>query len=169
MISLDDKEWLELRDAYGCAEKIPSLLSTVEADPSPRHDGEEGPWFSLWSALCHQDTVYSASFAAVPHLIRIASTAPWPFAWDFIGLSVSIEIARVRTRVEIPSNLEREYSAALQQLPNLVCQRVHCAWDYAFTQVGTAALALCNGHIDLAEALLQLGPTTVKDFLEEDR
>jgi hypothetical protein len=169
MISLDDKEWFELQDAYGSAQNIPSLLSAVETDPSPKRDGEEGPWFSLWSALYHQDTVYSASFAAVPHLLRIASAAPWPFAWDLIGLSLAIEIARVRDSVEIPSNLEREYTAALQQLPDLVCQRAHCAWDHLFTQVGTAALALYNGHIDLAEALLELGPTTVKEFLEEHR
>lgn len=164
MLSLDDKEWLELEDAYGSAQNIPSLLSAVEADPSPKRNAEQEPWFSLWSALCHQDTVYSASFAAVPHLLRIASAASWPFAWDLIGLSICIEIARVRDSVEIPSNLEPEYTAALRQLPDLVCQRAHCAWDHVFTQVGTAALALYNGHIDLAEALLELGPTTVKEF-----
>jgi hypothetical protein len=169
MISLDDKEWLELQDAYGSAKNIPSLLSAAEADPSPKRDGNEEPWFSLWSALCHQDKVYSASFAAVPHLLRIASAAPWPFAWDLIGLSICIEIARVRHNVEIPSNLEREYTAALQQLPDLVCQRAHCDWDHVFTQIGTAALALHNGHIELAEALLELGPTTVQEFLEEHR
>jgi len=169
MISLDDKQWLELQDAYGSAQNIPSLLAAVEADPSPKRDGEEGPWFSLWSALCHQQTVYSASFAAVPHLLRIAGAASWPFAWDLIGLSLCIEIARVRAGVEIPANLEPEYTAALQQLPSLVCQRADCAWDHVFTQVGAAALALYNGHIDLAEALLELGPTTVKEFLEEHR
>jgi len=167
MIPLDDKQWSELQDAYGSAQNIPLLLSAVEADPSPKCDGAEGPWFSLWSALCHQQTVYSASFAAVPHLLRIASAASWPFAWDLIGLPICIEIARVRDGVEIPSHLESEYTAALRQLPGLVCQRAQCAWDHVFTQVGTAALALYNGHIDLAETLLELGPTTVKEFLKE--
>jgi hypothetical protein len=30
------------------------------------------PWDDLWSRLCHQGTVYSASYAAVPTLARMS-------------------------------------------------------------------------------------------------
>ena len=167
MISLSEKEWSALNHAYGSAENIPLLLSAVEKDPSPRERSDQEPWHSLWSGLCHQGTVYSASFAAVPHLLRIARAAVWPYAWDLIGLPVCIEVARIRNGIELPPSLEREYKESLQQLPDLVFQSSQFAWDHPFTQVATAALALYHGHIDLADAITELGPTTVRTFLAE--
>jgi hypothetical protein len=167
MISLNQKEWFVLKDAYGSAQNIPTYLAAVEADPSPKDTYDADPWFSLWSALCHQGDVYSASFAALPHLLRIAKAAQWPFASDLIALPVSIEIARIRKGIQIPPELEGDYRLALKEIPEIVCQNVELAWDHVFTQTATAGLALCQGQVDLAEAIMELGPTTVKRFLEE--
>lgn len=55
-------DWHSLRDAYGPADEVPALLarmSTDETDPV---------WNDLWSRLCHQGSVYPASFAALPLL-----------------------------------------------------------------------------------------------------
>ncbi|WP_043465138.1 hypothetical protein [Kitasatospora sp. MBT66] len=65
-------DWSQLSHAYGSAEDIPALLDRIEADPS------DGHWSALWSALCHQGSVYSASFAALPRLTAIAATAADP-------------------------------------------------------------------------------------------
>ncbi|MFE6749405.1 hypothetical protein ACFVGM_26420 [Kitasatospora purpeofusca] len=65
-------DWSQLSHAYGSAEDIPALLDRIEADPSDEH------WSALWSALCHQGSVYSASFAALPRLTAIATTAADP-------------------------------------------------------------------------------------------
>ncbi|MFJ4667087.1 hypothetical protein [Kitasatospora purpeofusca] len=62
-------DWSQLSHAYGSAEDIPALLDRIEADPSAEC------WSDLWSALCHQGSVYSASFAALPRLTAIAATA----------------------------------------------------------------------------------------------
>ncbi|MFJ8164304.1 hypothetical protein ACIRBY_25740 [Streptomyces sp. NPDC096136] len=59
-------DWSRLRHAYGCAEDIPALLEQIASEPSPEH------WSDLWSALCHQGSVYSASFAALPWLAEVA-------------------------------------------------------------------------------------------------
>lgn len=167
MIALNQKEWAALNDAYGGAEKIPAYLSAVEADPSPKAADDEGPWFLLWSALCHQGDVFSASFAAVPHLLRIAKAARWPFASDLIGLPVSIEIARVRKGIQLSPNLEGDYRVSLKQIPGIMFQNIDSSWDHVFTQTATAALALCQGQVDLAEAIMELGPSTVKKFLDD--
>ncbi|WNO73274.1 hypothetical protein [Streptomyces sp. AM8-1-1] len=59
-------DWSQLSHAYGPADDIPRLLDDAESDPA-------GPaWDSLWSCLCHQGTVYSASFAALPRLAAMA-------------------------------------------------------------------------------------------------
>jgi hypothetical protein len=58
--------WSQLQHAYGSAEDVPGLLDAASSDPQAKE------WDDLWSRLCHQGTVYSASFAALPALTRIA-------------------------------------------------------------------------------------------------
>lgn len=57
-------DWASLRCAYGTAERVPELLRRAEA--AGPDFGDE--WDDLWSYICHQGTVYSASYAAVPTL-----------------------------------------------------------------------------------------------------
>ncbi|MFC8794142.1 hypothetical protein [Streptomyces cinereoruber] len=59
-------DWSRLSHAYGSAEDIPALLTRVAAGPEPEL------WNDLWSALCHQGSVYPASFAALPRLAHMA-------------------------------------------------------------------------------------------------
>lgn len=59
-------DWSRLSHAYGPADDIPALLDQLASDPTSER------WTDLWSALCHQGSVYSASFAALPWLTRIA-------------------------------------------------------------------------------------------------
>lgn len=59
-------DWGRLTHAYGTAEDIPALLGQL--DP----DGSSEVWSDLWSRLCHQGSVYSASHAALPELTRLA-------------------------------------------------------------------------------------------------
>lgn len=56
-------DWASLRDAYGDAALVPDLLRRLSTDD------RDPVWDELWSRICHQGTVYSASFAALPHLL----------------------------------------------------------------------------------------------------
>lgn len=61
----DEKaDWANLRCSYGSAELVPELLRRAEATGSDVGD----EWTDRWSYICHQGTVYSASYAAVPLL-----------------------------------------------------------------------------------------------------
>src|SRR5262245_57472189 len=53
-------DWTSLRHAYGAAGDVPALLSSLTPDAS------DEVWGELWSRICHQGSVYSASFAALP-------------------------------------------------------------------------------------------------------
>ncbi|MFB7477129.1 hypothetical protein [Kitasatospora sp. NPDC056184] len=55
-------DWSRLTHAYGPADDIPDLLDRLVSAP------DDDLWSDLWSALCHQGTVYPASFAALPWL-----------------------------------------------------------------------------------------------------
>jgi|SRR3990172_444976 len=130
MLSLDSPRWRELRHAYGSAADIPPLLRALESLPSP--EGQEKPWFTLWSALAHQGDVYSASFAAVPHVIRALSTAPTRAHFSFFQFPAWIEICRHKKQVPIPPDLNKPYFAALAHLPSLVAGAGPKEWDEHF-------------------------------------
>jgi len=110
MLSLEESKWAELSDAYGPASKIPVLLKRAMQSPEPHGDYKDEPWFSLWSALCHQGTVYTASYAAVPHLINFALSAKHPIALDFVELPRAIEESRMNGNgPEVPEELQKDY------------------------------------------------------------
>ena len=59
-------DWNSLKHAYGNAADTPALLGKLTPD------AQASVWEELWSRLCHQDTVYSASFAALPTFVDVA-------------------------------------------------------------------------------------------------
>jgi hypothetical protein len=120
MINLNSDKWAEIQDAYRDGKKVAALLEQIQADPSPsKAINDDEPWYSLWSSICHQGTVYPASFAAVPHLADIASHTSYPFDPNFFFLPAFIEIERVRKNVEVPTELKDEYYAGIKQLAEL--------------------------------------------------
>jgi hypothetical protein len=64
-------DWAALEDAYGSAEEVPQLLAAAEHGGRARR--ARRTWEDLWSRLCHQGTVYSASYAALPALATMAA------------------------------------------------------------------------------------------------
>jgi hypothetical protein len=166
MLPLDSPKWSQLKHAYGAASDIPDMLRQLETFPP--HDGYEAPpYFMLWSSLCHQDDVYTASYAAVPHIIRVLASAPARAHWDFFGLPTCIEIARASGRgPEIPSELCDAYFAALHQMPALAGAAAGAQWDEGHCRAVAAAIAAAKGQPTLARAILELDPDTIRDFMQ---
>ncbi|MCW5250549.1 hypothetical protein [Streptomyces sp. SHP 1-2] len=77
-------DWSRLSHAYGSAEDIPALLARIASERG------SGPWDDLWSALCHQGSVYSASFAALPWLADMAENEDRGQAVNALGLAGAI-------------------------------------------------------------------------------
>jgi hypothetical protein len=157
MLLLDDPLWRQLQHAYGSAADIPPLLRALELSPEPIADSQAEPWFSLWSSLCHQDDVYTASYAAVPHLVRIACATATPIAFSFFLLPASIEVARRAGRgPEVPAEYAEAYRVAIANLGESVSLHRHEPWDQAMLLSAAAAQAVSKGHVDVAEALINL-------------
>ncbi|WP_042725347.1 hypothetical protein [Chthoniobacter flavus] len=164
MIPLDSPRWSELEHAYGAADDIPPLLRQLESFPVSCGDSE--PWFTLWSSLCHQDDVYPASFAAVPHIIRILATAPTRASFSFFQLPTCIEIARARDGFPIPDDLRQPYFDSLQQFPSLVAASATRPWDENLMCCGLSAIAAAKGFPSVANALQELTPKTAERFMD---
>jgi hypothetical protein len=165
MLELSSPRWGELRDAYGSAAKIPELLRQLSALPTD--DGSAEPWFSLWSALAHQGDVYSASFAAVPHVIEAIASAPERVSDAYFHFPAWVEICRHKNSVDVPDELATDYFDALGRIPALVASAAEKQWSTAFTACALSATAAAKGHHDLAESLLELtSPDTLNEFLD---
>jgi len=113
-------DWTTLRHAYGGAANIPELLDQARRAPAGGSYRDE-PWFSLWSALCHQGDVYTASYAALPELLAIAQARQEDHAAarECVLLAGMIELDRAlpegRSPPPIPSSLTTAYHTALEE------------------------------------------------------
>lgn len=164
MLPLASEKWSSLADAYGPAVNIPRLLRQLESFPPSKPDAE--PWYSLWSALCHQGDVYTASFAAVPHIIEALSAAPERAGFDYYLLPAAIEVARVENGVAVPAELREAYEAALRKLPPLAAVVMQPDCDSELCQSALAASAVGAGATDLAKLLIELDRKDISEVLE---
>lgn len=162
-LPLDNPRWHELEHAHGKAGDIPVLLRQLASLP-PSGPNDE-PWFSLWSALAHQGDVYSASFAAVPHVVCAMALAPDRAGAVYLQFPAWVEICRKRQNVTVPPDLHDAYVTALGALPRLVAAAAVRAWDDEFLACALAALAAAKGSADVAEAALELTQEVAGDFL----
>lgn len=164
MLSLDSHRWSELEHAYGPAANIPSLLRQLGELPPSNKEAE--PWFTLWSALAHQGDVYSASFAAVPHVVHALTSAPSRADHSYFQFPAWVEICRAKNQVEIPSDLRAAYFESLAQLPALVAAASNRSWEPDFLACALAAVAAAKGQPAVAEAVLELTPEVAQEFME---
>ena len=139
ILSLDSPRWNSLQYAYGVASDIPELLRQLDSLPDSEADSE--PCFSLWSGLAHQGDVYSASFAAVPHVIQALSAAPTKAHFTYFQFPAWVEICRSNKDVAIPSDPLPAYSEALAKLPSLVAAAAEREWDESLLVFALSAIA----------------------------
>ncbi len=164
-LSLDDtRRWADLQHAYGSASDIPGLLRRLVTLPAS--SGRDEPWFSLWSALAHQGDVYSASFAAVPHVVRALSIAPTKADSSFFHFPAWVEICRQKTAMPIPEDLRQAYFDALARLPSLVAVAANRELDGSTLACILSAIAAAKGYGGVAEAARELTPDVATEFMD---
>jgi hypothetical protein len=73
MIPLDSPRWSTLTHAYGAASDTPALLARLREERTCAV-GAASAWDEVAVSLCHQYSMYPATYAAFPHLLDIAET-----------------------------------------------------------------------------------------------
>ncbi|WP_227816277.1 hypothetical protein [Nitrogeniibacter aestuarii] len=164
MLGLEDPRWSELQHAYGAASDIPALLRLLSDLPSSENDNE--PWFSLWSALAHQGDVYSASFAAVPHVIEALASSPLKADFSYFQFPAWVEVCRAKKGVSVPEDIAPAYFESLSRLPALVGSAAARQWDEGVLRCALSAVAAAKGQPAVAEAVLELSPEVASAFME---
>jgi hypothetical protein len=113
-------EWTTLHDAYGSAASIPTLLAAAQ-----HTSGESDVWEELWSRLCHQGTVYTASYAALPALRDIAKGRP-PSGYD-AALQLAASIIASNDGPRASADLRAEQVALITDLRELAERQLSSA------------------------------------------
>lgn len=157
MLDLDSDRRQQLTHAYGAASDIPALLRQLPAAQVKSADFEREPWFTLWSALCHQSDVYPASFAAVPHIVAAAQHRHPGDRAEYLFLAGSIEAMRHKpSSAPLPGELEAAYLDALLAAVPLTLQALEVESDPSWFQGLLAALAAFRGFPELGAAISDL-------------
>src|SRR5216117_2283361 len=114
MLSLDDDRWDNLTGGYRMKYDPRPLLSKLENGRDTK-----ATWHELWDELHHQGDVGEASYAAVPHLVRIHRKRR-VVDWNTYALVATIELARGRGgNPEVPSWLKEVYEETLHDLAEI--------------------------------------------------
>ena len=168
MLNLDDKKWHDLNHAYGSAKNIPDLISSLENFPESKNYKDE-PYFSLWSSLCHQGDIYTASYASFPHLIEFCKKHPSKASLSVIQLAVFIEIARLTNSKSpaVPSELNDEYFKAKQELLRVVVLMMERNPSEDLAVIVMQATALNLDDANWAQAIAEFNPEIASKFLEK--
>lgn len=116
---------------------------------------DDDAWYCAWSALCHQFSVYTASYAAVPHLVEMAGKASGQRRLDFLSLAGSIEAFRALPGApDFPPGLQSPYLEALRTAKSLVLEALGETWpEPAFRELLGIA-AVLGGHPRLGAGIL---------------
>ena len=113
-MNLDDIRWTEMNGGYRVPYDARTALRKLEAGSA---DSEA--WDELWQELHHQGDVGEASYAAVPHLVRI-HRQKGALEWNTFAMVAAIELARnSEGNPRVPAWLEIEYEASVAELAQL--------------------------------------------------
>ncbi len=155
-LDLASTRWRELHQAFGSAEDIARLLGALyEADD----EGSRAElWYGAWATLCPGERVFGASYAAAPHLLRIAEARDFAERVAALHFVTQIEILRhAEGAPSIDEDLILPYASAIESLPQRVAELLAVSWDPSSAQVLAAALLAGKRHHELARAVLDHG------------
>jgi hypothetical protein len=191
MLQLDSPRWSKLEHAYGYAavdtsaptgwsatggfhgyQDISNTVQCLErlsknSQRLPLSEWE--PWETLVSCLCHQGTIYSASFAAVPHIVEIGlrSAAIHEIDVGFFLLPTIIEQARLSgQQPQVEEDILRYYQDAIHRLHDLAHAVRNHSWPPEYAATIAAATTVSKGHLQLSKCFLECAETrTVEAIL----
>lgn len=146
-------DWNSLHHAYGNAGDIPAMLEQLGRFPDET-DWQAEPWFSLWSALYHQDDIYTASIAAVPRIVATLSQAPGKGTLGFYLLPASIAIADNANPVEVPARMRDAFTSAIATLGGIAAAALPAMTDKDMTKAAQVAVLVAQGDFDQAAELI---------------
>jgi hypothetical protein len=162
MLAYNDPKWRELKGGYKVFYDPTPALKKLE-----RGIDTAGMWNELWGELHHQGDVGEASYAAVPHLVRIHQ-ATRSLDWNLYALASIIEIERHRkTNPPLPDWLAKSYHEAWAALLGLAIDDLKRANDNTSIQALLGAIAIGKGMLKLGAVISNFTDDELLEILEQ--
>ncbi len=140
MLELNDNRWTNLLGGYRALFDPRPYLAELESGQET-----EAAWHELWEELHHQGDVGEASYAAVPHLVRIYGAHVTP-NWNTYAMISVIELARTEgTNPKLPAWLETGYFQAIQELAKIGVTEVLQVNDSDTVRAILGVIAIAKG------------------------
>ena len=116
------------------------LLAQLESEET-----RETAWHELWEELHHQGDVGEASYASVPHLVRIHRTSG-TVDWNTYVIVAIIELARGKgNNPEVPTWLEEDYHRAIRELAEIGAAEIWRTEDPEAERAILSVIAIAKG------------------------
>jgi hypothetical protein len=159
MLDFTDNRWKDLTGGYRtCFDPRPLLLALETVADSA------AIWDELWGELHHQGDVGEASYASVPHIVRIHRGRGQP-DWNPYALVAVIDLARQDGKNPgLPNWLKRDYFQAIQDLAEVGAQEILRAQDPEDLRAIFSIIALAKGRPRLARFLLEYSEDELLDI-----
>ena len=162
MLSYDDPKWRELKGGYKVLYDPTPALKKLESGTD-----SSNAWNELWQELHHQGDVGWASYAAVPHLVRIHQ-ANRSLDWNLYALASTIEIERHRkTNPPLPDWLAKSYRDAWAALLELAIDDLKQANEDTSIQALLGAIAIGKGMLKLGAVISNFTDDELLEILEQ--
>jgi hypothetical protein len=140
MLDLNDSRWLTLLGGYRAPFDPRPSLAKLESGKEV-----DSAWHELWEELHHQRDVGEASYAAVPHLVRIYRKNRTP-EWNIYAMVSVIELARTEgTNPKVPVWLEEAYFHAIQEIAEIGIGELHRVQDREIVSAILGVIAIAKG------------------------
>ncbi|MGD0800448.1 MAG: hypothetical protein ABR906_03950 [Terracidiphilus sp.] len=159
MLSFEDDRWLQLAGGYKLPFDPRLLLSRleIEHDPVP-------VWHELWDELHHQGDVGEASYAAVPHLVRIYRKRGI-VDWNTYAIVAIIELARNEGKnPDVPKWLEQDYFRAIRELAEIGAAEVLRINDPEAVRAMLSIVAIDRGLLTHGKFLVKYSENELLDI-----
>ncbi len=159
MLPLNDPRWKTLTGGY----RVPYDASV----PLARLERGEDVWDELWEELHHQGDVGDASYASVPHLVRICGALPRR-DWNVYALVSTIEVERHRkSNPPLPEWVGADYERALRDLLALGLSDLGRVEDATTIRSILGAVALAKGALELGAWISFSDDSEIEEMLDE--
>jgi hypothetical protein len=151
-----DPRWVGLLGGYRIPYDPRKALRALEGG-----ENTAAAWDELWNELHHQGDIGEASFAALPHLIRIHELRGVADSNTY-AIAAIIELARDSSdNPQLPPDLQRFYEPAWRRLIEIGLQELNAADDETLITGILSVLAIGKG-------MRTLGRLTI-EFTDDER
>lgn len=162
MLAFDDPRWTKLEGGYRVACDPRPALQRLERSAEVAR-----AWEKLWQDLYHQGDVGVASYAAVPHVVRVHDLRDVA-DWNTFALIGSIELARSkRGNPDVPPWLADGYERAWRDAARLALRDLGRSDDAALGRAALGVLAIARGQRAAGSLLLELTDDELREWLDE--